>query len=157
MTDTRRVGYNHFISRVDDCFSKNDEEILLDLADFALQEQPEDDSMVAISRAWYNGSYTMAAKPIRTLKLHYPVIQFNNDYLSIITLHLPQVTVTNRRIQNDALVWLSEAMHKCQILYSKTILKNEHLSFGKPVKISARVMFVGRYLHSLGFWYLRSS
>ena len=31
--------------------------ILLDLADFALQEQPEDNLMVAISRPWYNGSY----------------------------------------------------------------------------------------------------
>ena len=34
--------------------------------------------MVAISRAWYNGSYTMAAKPIKSLELHYTihVIQF---------------------------------------------------------------------------------
>ena len=29
-----------------------------------------------ISRAWYNGSYTMMAKPIRALELHYPMIQF---------------------------------------------------------------------------------
>ena len=50
--------------------------ILLDLADFALQEQPEDNLMVAISRAWYNGSYIMAAKPIKFLKLHYKMIQF---------------------------------------------------------------------------------
>ena len=26
--------------------------------------------------AWYNGSYTMMAKPIRALELHYPMIQF---------------------------------------------------------------------------------
>ena len=26
--------------------------------------------MVATSRAWYNGSYTMAAKPIKNLELH---------------------------------------------------------------------------------------
>ena len=32
--------------------------------------------MVAISRAWYNGSYTMATKPIKTLELHYTMIQF---------------------------------------------------------------------------------
>ena len=32
--------------------------------------------MVAISRAWYNGSYTMAAKPIKSLELHYTMIQF---------------------------------------------------------------------------------
>ena len=29
-----------------------------------------------IWRAWYNGSYTMMAKPIRALGLHYPMIQF---------------------------------------------------------------------------------
>ena len=27
-------------------------------------------------RAWYNGSYTMVAKPIRALELHYSMIQF---------------------------------------------------------------------------------
>ena len=32
---------------------------MLDRADFALQEQAEDKLMVAISRPWYNGSYTM--------------------------------------------------------------------------------------------------
>ena len=50
---------------------KNNQEILLDLADFALQEQPEDNLMIAISRAWYNGSCTMAAKPIKSLQMHY--------------------------------------------------------------------------------------
>ena len=29
-----------------------------------------------IWRAWYNGSYTMMAKPIRAVELHYPLIQF---------------------------------------------------------------------------------
>ena len=57
-------------------FIKNNGEILLDLADFALQEQPEDYLMVAFSRAWYNGSYTMAAKPIKSLELHCIMIQF---------------------------------------------------------------------------------
>ena len=32
--------------------------------------------MVAISRPWYNGSYTIAAKPIKTLEFHYTMIQF---------------------------------------------------------------------------------
>ena len=58
------------------CFIKNNQEILLDLAGLALQEEPEDNLMVAISRAWYNGSYTMAAKPIKSLELHYAMIQF---------------------------------------------------------------------------------
>ena len=44
---------------------------MLHFADFALQEQLEDNLMVSISRAWYNGSYTMAAKPIKSLELHY--------------------------------------------------------------------------------------
>ena len=32
--------------------------------------------MVAISLPWYNGSYTMAAKPIKSLELQYTMIQF---------------------------------------------------------------------------------
>ena len=47
------------------CFIKNHHKILLDLANFALQEQPEDNLMVAISWAWRIGSYTMATKPIK--------------------------------------------------------------------------------------------
>ena len=58
------------------CFIKNNSEILLDLADFALQEQQKDNLMVSISRAWYNGSYTMAAKPIKSL---HPIALYNNN------------------------------------------------------------------------------
>ena len=57
-------------------FIKNSQEIFLDLADFTLQEQPEGNLMVAISRAWYNGSYTIFAKPIKFLELHYTMNQF---------------------------------------------------------------------------------
>ena len=32
--------------------------------------------MVAISQLWYNGSYTIAAQPIKTLESHYTMIQF---------------------------------------------------------------------------------
>ena len=49
---------------------------MLVLADFSLQEQPEDNLMVAISPAWYNGSYPMANQPIKSLELHYTMIQF---------------------------------------------------------------------------------
>ena len=83
----RRVGYNHLISNKrewNNCFIKNNQETLLAFADFALQEQLEENLMVSISRAWYNGSYTMAAKPIKSLELHYTMIQF-----LIITLSLP--------------------------------------------------------------------
>ena len=81
----RQVGYNHPIyngREWNNRFIKTNEERLLDLADFALQEQPEDNLMVAISRAWYNGSYTMAAKPIKSLEIHYTMIQFliNRSY-----------------------------------------------------------------------------
>ena len=50
--------------------------MLLDFADFAWLEQPEGNLMDAISRVWYNGSYTIAAKPIKRLELHYTMIQF---------------------------------------------------------------------------------
>ena len=48
----RQVGYNHLISNKrewNSCFIKNNQEMLLDHADFALQEQPEDNLMVAFS------------------------------------------------------------------------------------------------------------
>ena len=49
---------------------------MLDLTDFAVQERPEGNLMAAISRPWYNCSYTMAAKPIKSLELHYTMMQF---------------------------------------------------------------------------------
>ena len=48
---------------------------MLDFADFAWLEQPEGNLMDAISRVRYNGSYTIAAKQIKTLELHYTMIQ----------------------------------------------------------------------------------
>ena len=48
------ISYHEWNSKY--CFIKNDQEILLDLANFTLQEQPEDNNGL-ISRAWYNGSY----------------------------------------------------------------------------------------------------
>ena len=58
------------------CFIKNDPEILPDRTDFPLQEHPEDNLLVTISLAWYNGSYTTVDKPIKSLELHYTMIQF---------------------------------------------------------------------------------
>ena len=58
------------------CLIKNHQQLLLDFADFAWLQQPEGNLMDAISRVWYNGSYTIAAKPIKTLELHYTMIQF---------------------------------------------------------------------------------
>ena len=52
----RQVGYNHLISNKRQwnknyCFIKNNQELLLDLADFALQELPEDNITFAFSGA----------------------------------------------------------------------------------------------------------
>ena len=44
--------------------------------------------MVAIFRASYNGSYTMAAKPIKSLELHDTMIQFLITLIIIIPLAL---------------------------------------------------------------------
>ena len=55
--------------------------------------------MVAISRAWYNGSYTMAAKPIKTLELHYRMIQF-----LIIIFFLPCLLFTKRFAEFEVIV-----------------------------------------------------
>ena len=50
--------------------------------------------MVAISQLWYNGSYTIAAKPIKTLESHYTMIQFLiNIYIHIyIYIQLTQLS-----------------------------------------------------------------
>ena len=77
---TLLVGYDHLISNKrewNNCFIKNNQEILLDFADFALQGQLEVIPVtVSFSRVWYNGSYTMAAKPIKSPELNYTTIQF---------------------------------------------------------------------------------
>ena len=84
-----RVGYEMISNKGEwnNRFIRNNQEMLLDidLVDFALQEQPEDNLMVAISRAWYNGSYTVAAKPIKSVELHNTMIQFliDNSYQSM--------------------------------------------------------------------------
>ena len=54
---------------------------MLDFANFASLDQPEGNLMDAISRVRYNGSYTIAAKPIKTLELHYTMIQFLMMYV----------------------------------------------------------------------------
>ena len=59
------------ISVWNNCFIKDNQEILLALADFALQEQTEDNFM----------AYTMAAKPIKSLELHYTMSQFLTIYI----------------------------------------------------------------------------
>ena len=79
--------------------------MLLDLANFALQGQPEDNLMVAIScRAWYNGSYTMAIKPIKMLELQYtcPMIHkmFCNIHVWFSTQYISSIHVLNQKAFN---------------------------------------------------------
>ena len=77
MIDSQR-DFNHLISNKrewNSCFIKNNQEILLDLVDSTLQKQHENNLMIAISRAWYNGSYTVVATPIKSLEL----IELYND------------------------------------------------------------------------------
>ena len=85
----RRVGYNHLIPKKrvwnnNYCFIKNAHKILRILptlfvktTDFQLVfnfEQTHTNTII-IWRAWYNGLYTMMAKPIRAQELC-PMIQF---------------------------------------------------------------------------------
>ena len=77
---TLLIGFNHLISnklKWNNSFIKNNQDILLDLIDFALQEQTEDYLMVTICWAWFNVSYTcMVAKPVKYLKFHNTRILF---------------------------------------------------------------------------------
>ena len=67
---------------------KSNQVILLDLADLALQarEQPEENLMEAIFRAWYNGSYFMAVKPVKSAVLYYNQFLINLYILWLIFL-----------------------------------------------------------------------
>ena len=47
--------------------------------------------MTTISRAWYNDSYTVAAKPIKSFELHYTMIQFLR--MLIIRLRIKTTTI----------------------------------------------------------------
>ena len=53
------------------------------------------DFQLVFNRAWYNGSYTMMAKPIRALKLHYPMTQF----LMIYNIHMTVSPLTEASIR----------------------------------------------------------
>ena len=55
--------------------------------------------MVAISQPWYNGSYTMAAKPIKSLELHYTMIQL------LIVNNIVQITLVLRSTNVGALMF----------------------------------------------------
>ena len=76
---------------------------MLDLADFALQEQPEHSLMVGIFQAWYNGSYTMAAKNQIPGNALYNDPVFNKD--KYIAHHFSPTVCTKdcERVGNDGI------------------------------------------------------
>ena len=66
--------------------------------------------MVALSRVWNNGLYTMVAKPIKSLELHYTMIQF----LIIITVCILTDRPQPAQISNSVVVplWKKELAEK---------------------------------------------
>ena len=79
------VGYNHFISNKhewNNCFIKKlpkNQPILILFSILSRRIQ-----LPYLEIAWYSGSYTMMANPIRALELHYLMIQF------LIKIHIYQ-------------------------------------------------------------------
>ena len=116
-------GYNHFISNKREwknCFIKNNQEILLDLAYFALQEQPEDNFMVT-----FLGAYTMAAKPIKSLELHYTMIQFLitvNVFPFRVYIQPPSLTFLQKRYVWELVTFLEHMFHKNVTLKGMSLL-----------------------------------
>ena len=83
------------------CFIKNNHETLLDLADFALQEQPGDNLMAAISPIGHNGSYTLGTKPIKSLKLHYSDAVFKISVWVCVETFPNKLTVVSLRRERE--------------------------------------------------------
>ena len=80
-------GHNHLMPSKrewNNCFIRNAPKIRRILPDFIYKNNRfsacfqfwAEAYKYHIWRAWYNGSDTMMAKPIRALELHYPMIQF---------------------------------------------------------------------------------
>ena len=73
------VGYNHLISNKrewNNCFIKNAPKYRK--LDYNKTKRPNKNHAYArhFCRSWYNGSFTVMSKPMKTLELHYPMIQF---------------------------------------------------------------------------------
>ena len=54
--------------------------------------------MVTISRAWYDGSYTMAAKPIKMQELHYTMIYFLISTFTAVVVGIQSKMVSQSQI-----------------------------------------------------------
>ena len=87
-----RVGYNHLTSNKcewNNCFIKNAGPKYRKLDYNKNKRAKKITHTLTICRSWYNGSYTMMAKLMKTLKLYYPIIQF------LIILDIPQLELGN--------------------------------------------------------------
>ena len=106
---------------------------MLYLAHFALQEEPEENLIIVFTRAWYNGSYTMAAEPIKSLELHYTMIQFLIKEIMSCVLFIKTVNGLNPGVIQVRKLWsfgwvLSWerlrllGLSKCQSMSPQTVL-----------------------------------
>ena len=68
--------------------------------------------------AWYNGSYTIAAKPIKTLELHYTMIQFLINIMAYI-YHL-YIYIICDGDKNTLVIYLSVSSSKIFKINKKT-------------------------------------
>ena len=75
--------------------------MLLDHADFALQEQAEDNLMVVFLEHSIMAHIPWLLKPIKFLELHYTMIQF------LINSYIPHCKLTPQTVQNLAVKRLS--------------------------------------------------
>ena len=57
--------------------------------------------MFAFSRALYNGSYTMAVKPVKSFELHYTMIQFRYTMFEKYRLLNGAIVVFSKLNQQD--------------------------------------------------------
>ena len=77
MIATRRVGCNHLITnkqRVESGISKNAYKIMDKYSLYYFAQQKTRCLLIFPEHGILNSSYTMMAKPIKTLELHYPMI-----------------------------------------------------------------------------------
>ena len=152
----RRVGYNQLISNKrewNNCFIKNNREILLDLTDFAVQERPEGNLMVAISRPWYNCSYTMAAKPIKSLELHYTMMQFliklNGSQKVNTVRRAGTVTLVRHRVTSNFLPKQLAMFHSTTVTsppaVTQTSFSRRNFFFPLTVRVVRILLFILEY------------
>ena len=108
------------------------------------KNRQEDNLLVAFSWAWYNGSYTMAAKPIKSLELHYTMIQFL--ITSVIYFQLSYYTFiinTNNNNNNNNNIHLETAHITCfhdSLQFCKGEIGRQHVEGASGCRFSPYVI-----------------